>query len=147
MGIAKYVFAGNLLVAGFLTGLIWYVQIVHYPLFARVGRAEFARYHALHSGLTAAVVGAPMLAELALAALLIVHRPAGFPAPLAWASLALTGSTWLATFCVAVPAHRQLGAGLDPDAVARLVRANWFRTAAWSARFLLLLYGVVRLLP
>ena len=147
MAIARYVFAGNLLVTGFLTGLIWYVQLVHYPLFSRVGRAEFTRYHALHSSLTTTVVVAPMLGEVALTALLIGYRPAGLPAPVAWAGLALTAIVWLATFFIAVPLHRRLGAGLEPDAVARLVRTNWIRTVAWSARFLLLLYGLVRLLP
>ena len=28
----------------FMTGVIWIVQTVHYPLFARVGRDEFREY-------------------------------------------------------------------------------------------------------
>ena len=31
-----------------MTGLIWFVQIVHYPLMAKVGRADFAEYERLH---------------------------------------------------------------------------------------------------
>ena len=27
-----------------MVGLIWFVQIVHYPLFAAVGRPDFAQY-------------------------------------------------------------------------------------------------------
>ena len=34
-----------------LVGLIWLVQVVSYPLFARVGAAEFPAYHAAHARL------------------------------------------------------------------------------------------------
>ncbi len=63
----------------FMTGLGWYVQVVHYPLFARVGAAGFAEYHARHSALTTQVVAVPMLAEVATAAWLVVAPPAGIP--------------------------------------------------------------------
>lgn len=75
-------------------------------------------------------------------------RPAAFPAPLAWAAAILVVVVWAATFFVSVPLHNQLGAGGYAAAtVAQLVRTNWLRTAAWTARFALLLYGTLRLLP
>ena len=51
----------------FMTGLIWFVQVVHYPLFSAVGRDRFSEYEGRHSRLTGRVVGAPMLLELATA--------------------------------------------------------------------------------
>ncbi len=33
-----------------MTGLIWFVQVVHYPLFDLVGRAQFVGYEAAHRG-------------------------------------------------------------------------------------------------
>lgn len=32
-----------------LVGLIWLIQVVSYPLFAKVGAAEFPAYHAARS--------------------------------------------------------------------------------------------------
>jgi hypothetical protein len=32
----------------FLVGLIWFVQVVHYPLLAQVGTGEFVAYAASH---------------------------------------------------------------------------------------------------
>lgn len=66
--------------------MIWYVQIVHYPQFADVGEAAFRAYHRRHSNLTSLVVALPIVAELGLAGLFVALRPAGFPAPLAWAT-------------------------------------------------------------
>ena len=43
-----------------LVGLIWFVQVVHYPLFASVGPGEFAHYEAQYTRRTARVVGVIM---------------------------------------------------------------------------------------
>lgn len=32
-----------------MTGLIWFVQVVHYPLFALVGSTGFAAYESAHA--------------------------------------------------------------------------------------------------
>ena len=40
----------------FMTGLIWFVQVVHYPLFSEVEPGDFLRYHAAHPRRTTRVV-------------------------------------------------------------------------------------------
>jgi hypothetical protein len=47
----------------FMTGLIWFVQIVHYPLFANVGTEQSKTYAQLHCDLTGAVVVVPMIVQ------------------------------------------------------------------------------------
>jgi hypothetical protein len=54
----------------FMTGLIWFVQIVHYPLMSSVGRAEWVEYERRHLRRTTAVVAPAMLIELGCALLL-----------------------------------------------------------------------------
>ena len=58
----------------FMVGLIWFVQIVHYPLYANVGREQFPEYEALHNRLTTWVVGPAMLLEMVRTA----HRDLDF---------------------------------------------------------------------
>ncbi len=127
----------NAAAAWFLTGLIWIVQVVHYPLFASVGRDGFPAYESAHARLITLVVGPAMLLELAAAAALAFLRPAAVPAWAAWAGLGLVAAIWISTFVVQVPLHAVLAGGFEPEAHARLVATNWFRTAAWSARALL----------
>lgn len=117
-----------------LTGLIWCIQVVHYPLFAAVGRDGFARYEADHARLITLVVGPLMLVELAASLWLVAMRPAGVPAWMVWTGLALVAAIWLSTAVVQVPCHARLAAGFDPEVHARLVSSNWIRTAAWTAR-------------
>lgn len=116
-----------------MVGLIWFVQLSHYPLFARVGADAFQDYHADHMVRTTWVVGPLMLTEVATAVLLALDPPPG-TFSVAWAGLGLLGLVWLSTALFQVPAHRALESGFDPGTHRRLVFTNWVRTAAWSAR-------------
>ena len=118
-----------------MAGVIWFVQVVHYPLFAAVGRDGFAAYESAHRRLTTWVVAPMMLAELATAAALPFRpTPAAGPAWGSWAGLALLAVVWLSTFLIQVPLHERLSRGFDADAHRSLVRSNWVRTVAWTAR-------------
>ncbi len=131
-----------------MTGLIWFVQVVHYPLFTSVGLSGFARYEALHATRTGWVVAPLMVAELISSILLLNPRlrPLPVSAASAWLGLALVGVLWLSTGLIQVPLHSQLAAGYSARAVGRLVATNWIRTAAWTARSALVLSWVALLL-
>ncbi len=131
-----------------MTGLIWFVQIVHYPLFAHVGEQAFVPYARRHATLTGYVVGAPMLLELAtaLAALLPSLRPSFLPTSAAWISAALVLLLWATTGLLQVPLHERLGRAHDSKVIRSLVAGNWLRTALWSARSILLLSILYRVL-
>lgn len=118
----------------YLAGLIWCIQVVHYPLMDRVGVEHFAGFHRRHSTRISLIVVPPMLVELATALLLVVSVPAGVPRLLPALGLALLGLVWVSTFAIQVPLHTRLARGFDAAAHRRLVRSNWLRTVAWSLR-------------
>jgi uncharacterized membrane protein len=125
----------NFAVAAYLTGLIWVVQLVTYPVMALVGKEEFARYHAAHTRGMGWVVGAPMVAELALAGWLAWAGYSVWGAGSALGQLALVLVVWAVTFFVSVPFHNRLEAdGYNYIALDGLVRTNWLRTLAWTSR-------------
>ncbi len=127
-----------------MTGIIWFVQIVHYPLFAQVAPGSFARYEAEHATRTGWVVGPLMCAELATAMLLLAprFRPPWVSAPAAAAGAGLAVLIWLSTGLVQVPLHNRLAAGFDARSISLLVATNWVRTLAWTARAALVLRWV-----
>ena len=130
----------------FMAGVIWIVQVVHYPLFSYADRATYPAFAEAHARLITFVVGPAMLAELATAVLLLADRPAAFPLRWALAGLALIGVIWISTAFLQVPMHGQLGQGYDARAHGWLVATNWIRTAAWTARSLLLGWVLLRAL-
>ena len=73
------VFLINLACTWFMVGLIWIIQIVHYPLFRSVGITEFMTYHESHKILISPVVGVVMIFELVTTLILIFQTPKGIP--------------------------------------------------------------------
>jgi hypothetical protein len=120
----------------FLVGLIWFVQMVHYPLFAAVGTAGFAAYAEAHAERTTWVVAPVMLIELVSALSLLRYR---LPRAAVVAGVVLLAIVWASTFLLQVPRHGILAGGFDAAAHQGLVATNWLRTAAWTARGILAL--------
>jgi hypothetical protein len=117
-----------------MMGLIWFVQLVHYPLFEAVGADHFVAYESAHQRRTSWVVGPLMGVEgvSALAIAAALHDETGFVLPLV--GLALLAVIHASTVLLQVPAHRRLSEGYDDEIVRRLVRTNWVRTIGWSSR-------------
>ena len=68
-------FLVHLVATAYMVGVIWFVQIVHYPLMLEVGDAAFCRYSRLHQSRTSYVVGPPMLIEALSGLALIAWSP------------------------------------------------------------------------
>jgi len=118
-----------------MCGLIWFVQLVHYPLFARVGGERSAEHAAENQRRTSWVVVPFMLVEMAAAIAIAIVPPAGIGRGVAVAGVVLVIVIWASTVLVQMPLHARLGPeGHAPEVVAALVRTNWFRTAAWTVR-------------
>lgn len=130
-----------------MTGVIWFVQVVHYPLFSRVGVIEFVGYEEAHQRLISFVVIPLMVAELATAIALVSWlRPMEIPLILPVMGLVLLAGIWLSTFLLQVPQHDALSRGFDIHAHWWLVATNWIRTIAWTARSVIVLWMVALLL-
>ena len=118
----------------FMVGLIWFVQVVHYPLMARAAGPGFAALAADHRRLTGYVVGPPMIVEAVTAVALVVSPPDGVSVGQAALGLGLLAVVWASTALLQAPRHRELARGFDAGAHRRLVVGNRLRTAAWTAR-------------
>ncbi|MFQ3567796.1 MAG: hypothetical protein SNJ59_12450 [Aggregatilineales bacterium] len=117
-----------------MTGAIWIIQIVHYPLFSLVGSAGYTAYQNAHMSAITLVVGPLMLAEAATGAWLLFDRPAGVTLEQAALGLVLIGVVWAMTLFVNGPQHAALSSAFDPETHAALVSSNWIRTLAWTLR-------------
>lgn len=125
----------HLLAAAYMTGLIWFVQIVHYPLLGSVGEGHFLAYARRHQSLTTLVVAPVMLIEALTASLLLWQTwqiRSGLSLELS--GMILLVAVWLSTFLVQVPLHARLATGFLRQTHTLLVRSNWVRTALWTAR-------------
>lgn len=145
-GLARWTLMLQLATTLPLVGLIWLIQVVSYPLFARVGAAEFQAYHGAHARLITYVVAPLMVGELVAALVALGWADPALPRAAVWLGAVLAVSVWGLTFFVSVPRHEVLAGGFDARAHHMLVWTNWLRTLAWTTRGGLLLWSVSRVL-
>ncbi|MFT4688680.1 MAG: hypothetical protein ACKVHO_09490 [Verrucomicrobiia bacterium] len=141
---ATVIFLLHCLAGVFMTGVIWFVQVVHYPLFHQVGVGNFVRFEEQHALLTTFVVMPPMLVELVTAGFLVRRRPQFMARHQAITILLLTVFIWLLTFIVHLPQHELLGRGFSSELHADLVVTNWGRTILWTLKSGLAMWLLLR---
>ena len=131
--------AGGVLVAGLaatwaMVGIVWFVQIVHYPMLRHGAGPGFSAIAEEHARRTGRVVGPLMAVEAATALWLLVDRPEGVPLWTAALAAALLAVVWALTAFVQVPHHAALRRGFSAATHRALLAGNAVRTAVWSAR-------------
>ena len=141
-----WTFAANLVSTLCLVGLIWTVQVVHYPSFQYADERTFKEFESFHQKRITFVVMPLMLVEVGTSLLLLWTRPGFFAGWVAVCGALLVGVIWLSTFALQVPIHGQLAESLNPEAIQRLVATNWIRTIVWSGRGLLLVWTLLNAL-
>ena len=127
----------------FMTGVIWIIQLVHYPAFAFVQRRQFSEFVRFHTDTITGVVLPPMLAELSTAVLMWWQARRTATGIWHTCNVASVALIWAFTFLLSVPCHDRLAKGWHAPTHRRLVRTNWLRTIAWSVRACVILQSHV----
>jgi hypothetical protein len=124
----------------YVFGQIWLVQIVVYPLFGKVGEAEYFAYHRFYSSRIPLPVIVPGFASFLLPVALVVFAPGSVPSWMVWANVACGLVGLFVTVALEIPRHARLEKGGKQEAVIReLVRYNWLRTLSITGAALLTL--------
>ena len=130
----------------FMTGLIWFVQVVHYPIFLKVPPEKFIEFQQTHMGSTGSLVVLPMLLELAASVLMLGFKSGSFTQNLLnYLAFGLLVLAWASTALFSVPAYNALvSQGFEAGVIQKLIATNWIRTLAWTGRTLILPYLVYK---
>lgn len=134
----------NLLATWTMVGVIWFVQIVHYPLLSVVPVESAASTAAEHQRRTGFVVGPPMAIEGVTTLLLLWSRPDGVSLWLPWVAAVLLAVALGSTIFLSVPRHERMVRQPDATVGRELVITNWPRTFAWTARGVLVAIMLVQ---
>lgn len=127
-----------------MVGLIWTIQSVHYPLFARVPAVGFIEYEREHTSRMGRLLLLPAGIEVVSGAALVWSRPADVDLGLVLLAGILLAVAWIVTALVQVPLHSFLVRRFDRSALEKLVRSNWIRTGLWSTRGILVALMLVQ---
>lgn len=126
-----------------MVGVIWTMQLVHYPLLGELSSFAPGTAASDHARRITWVVGPLMAVEGVAALALLVQRPATMSVASAWGAAVLLAVALGSTVLLQVPQHTKLAAGHDDAVVTALIAGNWIRTVAWTAKGVLLAAVVV----
>ena len=121
----------------FLTGLIWVIQLIHYPAFRFVESSEFINFEKLHTHRISLVVIPLMFTELFSGIYLVFSKEAHLYLKYNFALVLLI---WASTFFLSVPLHTKLSLGKNLDTINKLVTTNWPRTISWTLRSSIIIF-------
>jgi len=126
------IFIVNLFSSFFLCGLIWTIQIVHYPYFIFTDSEQHQQAMNFHRARISFIVVPAMLTELLSSAWLtftatefIWLHTAGFIIVLL---------IWVITFAKQVPLHSNLANQFSRTDINNLVKSNRWRTILWTLK-------------
>lgn len=124
-----------------MTGLCWFVQIVHYPLFRAMKLEDLPQYEQKNK-VTGYITVTVMTVEL-ITGLILVYQQFEL---LYILNIAFLGLIWLSTMVYQVPMHLKLMIVASNETISKLIRTNWIRTLGWTIRsgvLLVILWGLL----
>ena len=120
-----------------MVGVIWVIQLVHYPSFHFINKKDYEKFQDFHMKRITYIVMPTMLIELLTGVYLILS---GLGEEITFIiSMALLGLIWLQTAIFFSRIHQKLTLGYQKRLVDSLVKINWARTVMWSGRLIILL--------
>ena len=125
----------HLIATSVMVGVIWIIQLVHYPSFHFIELNQYTTFQRFHMSRISYVVIPAMLTELFTLILIIISMDQVDPIILA--SALLLTVIWLMTAVFFSGVHQKLTLGYDKAVVEKLVKLNWGRTLLWTLRLLL----------
>lgn len=136
----KLVLLINFTCCTFMTGLIWLVQLVHYPTFTYVPEKDFISFSHFHSKTITYIVLPVMMIELATSGYLYWLNDS-----LSYLTLLILNiGLFASTFFLSVPYHNALATGKSDELIKKLVVTNWPRTLMWSFRLFMIFFLLVK---
>lgn len=132
------VFILHLVSTSIMVGVIWIIQLVHYPTFLFIDKQKYMKFQEFHMSRVSYIVMPTMIAELFSGIYILFYNNVLMVNTfflLASFSLFLN---WVITALVFVKIHNGLLIKYEKNIILLLVKLNWLRTILWSLRLVFL---------
>ena len=132
--IENFIFYLHIVATSIMIGVIWVIQLVHYPSFHYIDRNRYELFQDFHMRNISWIVFPVMSVELVTGILLIQSPIFGSSNKLFFISMILLALIWFLTATLFISIHKNLSKGFNKDIINKLVNLNWLRTILWSLR-------------
>ena len=133
--------AMHLVLASIMVGVIWVIQLVHYPSFRYTDKEKYVSFQIFHMRNISFIVMPVMVLEFLSGLLLVLYH--SNHESLLRISFILLLIIWLVTALFFAQIHQKLSKGYDETLVRKLVSLNWIRTLLWTLRSCIITYCLI----
>lgn len=129
----------HLISTSIMVGVIWVVQLVHYPSFKYVNESNYIIFQKYHMSNISYIVFPVMFTELITAILILFF---GEESLFFMLSLICLFLIWVITGVLFTKFHNILQKGKDLKMIEKMIKANWMRTLLWTLRLIMILFVI-----
>lgn len=120
-----------------MVGIIWIIQLIHYPSFKYISPKKYFKFQKLHMNKISLIVMPVMLVEIISGVYILLYV---FPGNKVYAfSILMLVFIWLITALYFSKVHSELLHNNSITLKNKLVQNNWYRTTLWTIRLMLIL--------
>ena len=130
------IFQFHLIFTSLMVGVIWVIQLVHYPSFHYVKKDNYPLFQRFHMQRISIIVMPLMIIELLSGSYLVYDRL--YLNIYFLSSILILLVIWLLTAVIFSGLHQRLEQGYDESLVNKMILYNWIRTSLWTLRLLLI---------
>lgn len=130
------IFKFHLITTSLMVGVIWVIQLVHYPSFHYVKKDNYPLFQRFHMQRISIIVMPLMIIELFSGSYLVYDRL--YLNFYFLFSILILIINWVITAVIFSRLHQRLERGYDETLINKLILYNWIRTLLWTLRLLLI---------
>lgn len=130
------IFQFHLIFTSLMVGVIWVIQLVHYPSFHYVKKDNYPLFQRFHMQRISIIVMPLMTIELLSGSYLVYDRL--YLNIYFLSSILILLVIWLLTAVIFSGLHQRLEKGYGESLVNKMILYNWIRTVLWTLRLLLI---------
>lgn len=131
-GVPAAVVIAHTLAVLYTTGFVWTLQLMDYPMVARLRGEASTAYMAAHNGMFWRVLAPGLITAGVTALILVFVRPAGVPLAAPLVVLALLALIIVLSGAVATPDRLKLADAFSAATHSHLLKVSWIRTSAFT---------------
>ena len=139
MVISNYnVFITHCIATYIMVGVIWVIQLVHYPSFHFIDKKKYKSFQNFHMNKISYIVLPTMLVELFTGFIIFFDFSFIQGDFIFYISIFFLLCIWAITGFVFTKLHNELLKGYDELLIQKIIKWNWSRTLLWTFRIFIL---------
>jgi len=136
----------NLISTLLIAGILWFVQLVHYPLFNEIPAKNMVNYGYYHMQKISGIINLLFIVDFITIVFLLLLVNSDLSATLMVINISIFLFIVFLTRITFLPIHQQLSKNPNSTLIAKLINLNWIRTLVWSLKVIFLLIIFIEIL-